>query len=156
MEAEQLATLTRSAKKRPIWTPGPETREVSLGRDAVERLLPHRDPFLFVDAITAIDLAVPGVAGRRRVNPGDPVFAGHFPGAPVYPGVLQIETVGQLGICLAHFAAKKTHEVPADTRPDAVACAAAIAAWKSLGGEEADADVSVAEDGSWRVQFAGA
>lgn len=120
MEADAIATLTRSAKKRPIWTPGPETREVSLGRDAVERLLPHRDPFLFVEAITAIDLAVPGLAGRRRVDPADPVFAGHFPGAPVYPGVLQIETMGQLGICLAHFAAKKTHEVPAETTPPPV------------------------------------
>jgi 3-hydroxyacyl-[acyl-carrier-protein] dehydratase len=120
VEADAIATLTRSAKKRPIWTPGPETREVSLGRDAVERLLPHRDPFLFVEGITAIDLSVPGLAGRRRIDPADPIFVGHFPGAPVYPGVLQIETMGQLGICLACFAAKKTHEVPPGTTPPPV------------------------------------
>ena len=117
MEAEALATLTRAAKKRPLWTPGPETREVSLGRAVVERLLPHRDPFLFVEAITALDLTVPAIAGRRRIDPADPLFAGHFPGAPIYPGVLQIETMGQLGICLAHFAATKRHEVAADATP---------------------------------------
>ena len=117
MEADQLASLTRAAKKRPIWTPGPDTREVDLGRAAVEKLLPHRDPFLFVERITAIDLAVPGIAGKRRIDPADPLFAGHFPGAPIYPGVLQIETMGQLGICLAHFAVKKSHEVAADTTP---------------------------------------
>lgn len=117
MEAEQLASLTRAAKKRPLWTPGAETREVDLGRAAVERLLPHRDPFLFVERITAVDLSVPALAGKRRIDPADPVFVGHFPGAPVYPGVLQIETMGQLGICLAHFAAKKTYEVAPDATP---------------------------------------
>jgi len=117
VEAEQLAAITRAAKKRPLWTPGPETREVDLGRAAVERLLPHRDPFLFVDRITAVDLEAGTIAGKRRIDPADPVFAGHFPGAPVYPGVLQIETMGQLGICLAYFAAKKSYEVAADATP---------------------------------------
>ncbi len=98
MEAERVAALARAGKKRPLWTPGPSTREVFLGRAAVERLLPHRDPFLFVERITAIDLDVPGIAGRRRIDPADPLFAGHFPGAPLYPGVLQLETMGQLGI----------------------------------------------------------
>jgi len=117
VEADALAALTRAAKKRPLWTPGPSTREVDLGRPAVERLLPHRDPFLFVDRITAVDLEVPALAGKRRIDPADPVFVGHFPGAPIYPGVLQIETMGQLGICLAHFAAKKTYEVAPDATP---------------------------------------
>ena len=117
MEADHVATLARAGKKRPLWTPGLATREVDLGRDAVERLLPHRDPFLFVDRITAVDLAVPAIAGRRRIDPADPLFAGHFPGMPLYPGVLQLETMGQLGICLAHFAASGTHEVAPDATP---------------------------------------
>ena len=41
--------IARSAKKRPLFTPGPSTARVDLGRAAIERLLPHRDPFLFVD-----------------------------------------------------------------------------------------------------------
>ncbi len=117
MDAEQLAALTRAGKKRPLWTPGPDTREVDLGQDAVKRLLPHRDPFLFVDRITAVDLDVPALAGKRRIDPADPVFAGHVPGSPIYPGVLQVETRGQLGICLSYFAAKKTYEVAPDAAP---------------------------------------
>lgn len=44
-------------------------------------------------------------------------------------------------------------EVPVDTRPDAVACAVAIATWKSLGGVESDVHVSLTPDGDWQVQF---
>jgi 3-hydroxymyristoyl/3-hydroxydecanoyl-(acyl carrier protein) dehydratase len=120
VEADQLASLVRAGKKRPLWTPGPDTRQVSLGQDAVHRLLPHRDPFLFVEGITAIDLKVPAIAGKRRIDPADPIFAGHFPGAPIYPGVLQIETMGQLGICLAHFAARGAYDVAPDATPAAV------------------------------------
>lgn len=117
MQADELSALLRAGKKRPLWTTGPATRAADLGRNAVERLLPHRDPFLFVERITAIDLDQETIAGRRRIDPGDPLFAGHFPGAPLYPGVLQLETMGQLGICLASFASRKSHDVPPDAVP---------------------------------------
>jgi len=89
---------------------------VNFGRADVERVLPHRDPFLFVDAIAAVDLDQAAVSGRRTICPRDPVFAGHFPGQPIYPGVLQIETMGQLGVCLAHFTHGGTHEIGPDAR----------------------------------------
>lgn len=66
----------------------------------LSRLLPHRPPFLLVDGLVAIDRERRILVGERRVEPDDPVLVGHFPGQPVYPGVLQVEAVAQLGVCL--------------------------------------------------------
>lgn len=117
MSPEEIAQLSRSARRTPLWKPGAGTVEVHLGRTEIERLLPHRDPFLFVDRITAVDLDQRAIRGTRRINPSDPIFVGHFPGAPIYPGVLQLETMGQLGICLAAFLARGEVSAPPGTRP---------------------------------------
>jgi 3-hydroxyacyl-[acyl-carrier-protein] dehydratase len=61
-----------------------------------EDVLPHRPPFLFVSAVTAVE---PGVSanGYWELSAEEPFFAGHFPGRPTLPGVLMVESLAQLG-----------------------------------------------------------
>lgn len=84
----------------PAPAPTPTVAEVfawqaPLDQAAIRRIIPHRDPFLFPDAIT--EFRIDGVRGYKVLTPGEPVFAGHFPGEPVFPGVLQIELCAQVG-----------------------------------------------------------
>lgn len=64
--------------------------------NAIQRLLPHRYPFLLVDRILELE---PGerVTGIKNVTANEPFFQGHFPEHPIMPGVLVIEAMGQVG-----------------------------------------------------------
>ena len=112
--------VIKRARRRPLHAPAETTVATAIGRAEIERLLPHRDPLLLVDRISEVDLEAQTLCAHRRVDPDDPVFAGHFPGAPVYPGALQVEAMGQASVCLHQLLELGRAEVHAEDRPQAL------------------------------------
>jgi 3-hydroxyacyl-[acyl-carrier-protein] dehydratase len=74
--------------------------ETVLDSEGIKKLLPHRYPFLLVDRIVELTPAE-RIVGVKQVSINEPFFQGHFPGAPVMPGVLVIEALAQCGALLA-------------------------------------------------------
>ena len=71
----------------------------ALKLEQILELLPHRYPFLLIDRV--LELTEDKVVALKNVTFNEPFFQGHFPGAPVMPGVLQIEAMAQTGGILA-------------------------------------------------------
>ena len=66
----------------------------------IQEILPHRYPFLLVDRITEMEKGKK-VIGYKNISISEPAFMGHFPGHPIYPGVLILEGMAQAGGVLA-------------------------------------------------------
>ena len=77
----------------------------------IQKILPHRYPFLLVDRITALD---PGrsAEGIKQLSGNEIFFQGHFPGEPVFPGVLQIEALAQVGAVSLLFLEENAGKLP--------------------------------------------
>ncbi|NLJ16756.1 MAG: 3-hydroxyacyl-ACP dehydratase FabZ [Clostridiales bacterium] len=70
--------------------------QVLMTQEQIKEIIPHRDPFLLIDEILELE---PGkrVKARKYIKPDESWFKGHFPNAPVTPGVLMIEMLAQAG-----------------------------------------------------------
>lgn len=69
----------------------------------IMKILPHRYPFLLVDRIVELDLEKGTIVGQKNLTINEAFFQGHFPGAPIMPGVLILEALAQTGGVLLHL-----------------------------------------------------
>ncbi len=83
--------------------------------DVIEKVLPHRYPFLLVDKI--IELSDTHIVGVKNVSFNEWFFQGHFPGNPIMPGVLQIEALAQTGglLCINNIRTPEDKDAVYDT-----------------------------------------
>ncbi len=80
------------------------TREFKLPLNVtqLEEVIPHREPFRFLDEIILFEDRVRAV-GKYKVKGTEAFFEGHFPGRPIFPGVLMLESLAQLGVFFARY-----------------------------------------------------
>ena len=109
--------MVRDLKRSPLYRPTGMAHAVDYRLQHLCSILPHRPPFLLIDGIDALDLMDRSISGHRTIQANDPVLAGNLPGSPTYPGALQVEMMGQIGLALMHFMKRGTHHVRADARP---------------------------------------
>lgn len=102
-----------------------------LDKMQIEAILPHRDPFLLVDRVIEL---VPGeyAIAEKDILASDDVFRGHFPGHPVWPGVLQLEALAQTGAIAALSAPEFTGKIVLLGRADQVQFRRAVVPGETL------------------------
>jgi len=84
---------------------------VDVGRQEIMQILPHRDPFLFVDRVLELQVDEQ-VLAQRELRDDEPHFSGHFPGRAIMPGVLITEALAQTSGLLLALSAMERGERP--------------------------------------------
>lgn len=109
--------LLKQWRKTPLANLSEMQKNLSYGKEEIKKLIPHREPFLLIDNINDVDLNNELIIGSSFISKDNPVFLGHFPGFPIYPGSLQIEMIGQLGLCLTYFLHNHTTLINSNVKP---------------------------------------
>jgi len=79
-----------------------EVPKLPMGYSEITKILPHRYPFLLIDQVIELE-PEKHIVAYKNITANEPQFQGHFPGLPIFPGVLQIEAMAQAGGILAYF-----------------------------------------------------
>ncbi len=74
--------------------------KLPLSSEDIQRIIPHRYPFLYIDRVTDF-VDRESISAVKNVSVNEPFFMGHFPGRPVMPGVIMVEALAQLGVLFA-------------------------------------------------------
>lgn len=106
--------LARRLRRERIFAAPTAAQRRRWGVDEVEQCIPHRPPMRLLDGIEALDVAGARIRARRELAANALGLEGHFPDAPIYPGVLQVEMIGQAGLCLAWHL--RADDEPVDVR----------------------------------------
>ncbi len=86
-----------------------------MNTDEIKAAIPHRDPFLWLDEVT--EISEQHIVARKVLSESLPVFQGHYPNFPVFPGVLQCEACFQAGaVLISKLVPSEANEVPVVTR----------------------------------------
>lgn len=86
-----------------------------MNKEEIEKLIPHRPPFLWLDEV--VELSAEKIHAKKFLAPELEVFKGHYPGQPIFPGVLQCEAAFQAGaVLIASQHAVEDGKVPVVTR----------------------------------------
>lgn len=93
--AKQLKAQLKRHRLQSRYQGSGSAKGIVFDIDAIQKILPHRYPFLMVDRIT--EFSEETIVGIKNVTVNEPFFQGHFPGNPIFPGVLQLEAMAQVG-----------------------------------------------------------
>ncbi len=114
---EHVAGWVKRLRRTPLLPVG--HGEPVVGPSDVARMLSHRPPMLLLDAVLAVDPKGGRLRARRTLDALDPIFAGHFPECPVYPGVLLIEAMAQAALAALPFIRSGNASLPEGYLPPA-------------------------------------